>query len=136
MRHDCSEVNWEFVSQTLQRVGMAYCAPEVHQKAFENSHTVVFAYHDERLIGFGRAISDNAYQAAVYDVAVVPEFQGKGVGKSIMTCIQARLSHCNIILYAAPGKENFYRKLGWRQMKTAMALFKDPEQKMRKGFTQ
>ncbi|MDR3568223.1 MAG: GNAT family N-acetyltransferase [Syntrophobacteraceae bacterium] len=136
IRLDCSDVDWEVVSDILKRVGMAYHQPDMHKKAFENSHTTVFAYQDGGLIGFGRAISDTAYQAAVYDVAVVPEFQGQGVGKTIMTNILARLEQCSVILYASPGKEDFYRKLGWRKMKTAMALFKDPEQKARKGFTE
>jgi len=79
------------------------------------------------MIGFGRAISDGAYQAAVYDVAVVPEFQKMGIGKIIMEKILERLSGCNVILYAAPGKEDFYLKLGLRKMKTGMALFRNPE---------
>ena len=133
---DCSGVDWELVSQILKRVGMAHHEPGVHKKAFENSHTTVFVYHDGQLIGFGRAISDGAYQAAVYDVAVVPEFQGQSIGKAIMTTIQSRLEQCNIILYASPGKEDFYRRLGWRKMKTGMALFKDPEQKTKNGFTE
>lgn len=136
IKFDCSGVDWELVSQTLKRVGMAYHHPDIHKKAFENSHTAVFVYGDGQLIGFGRAISDGAYQAAVYDVAVIPEFQGQGIGRSIMTNIETRLSHCNIILYASPGKEDFYRKLGWRKMKTGMALFTDPEQKTKKGFTE
>ncbi len=133
---DCSQVDWELVPQILKRVGMGYHEPDIHKKAFENSHTTVFVYRDGQLIGFGRAISDGAYQAAVYDIAVVPEFQGQGIGRTIMTTIQARLPQCNIILYASPGKEDFYRKLGWRKMKTGMALFKDPEQKAKKGFTE
>jgi ribosomal protein S18 acetylase RimI-like enzyme len=115
---------------------MTYYEPGIHKKAFENSHTCVFVYHDGQLIGFGRAISDGVYQASVYDVAVVPEFQGRGVGRAIMANIQARVPECNIILYAAPGREDFYRKLGWRKMKTGMAFFVDPEQKAAKGFTE
>ena len=35
------------------------------------------------MIGFGRAISDGTYQAAIYDVAVNPDFQKKGLGNII-----------------------------------------------------
>ncbi|MHB8205108.1 MAG: GNAT family N-acetyltransferase, partial [Desulfomonilaceae bacterium] len=56
MKFDCSEEDWKRVSKTLKRVGMAHYAPEVHKKAFENSHAIVFIYHDDELIGFGRAI--------------------------------------------------------------------------------
>jgi len=86
-------------------------------------------------VGFGRAISDDAYQAAVYDMAVAPEYQGEGIGSSIMEHILNRLQHCNIILYSAVGKEPFYEKMGLRRMKTGMALFKKASEMQEKGFT-
>jgi predicted N-acetyltransferase YhbS len=69
-------------------------------------------------------------------VAVVPEFQQKGIGTIIMKEIVERLSRCNIILYAAPGKEDFYRKVGLRKMKTGMALFRKAEAMKERGFTE
>ena len=118
VKQDCIGVDWKTVSETLKSVEMAYCEPDVHRKAFEASHTTVFVYHADRLIGFGRAISDGAYQATIYDCAVLPEFQGKGVGTTIMKNILPRISHCNVILYATPGKEGFYQTLGFLRMKT------------------
>lgn len=135
IRFDCNGVNWQLVADTLQEVGMAHYAPEVHQQAFEASHTVVFLYHNQQMIGFGRAISDGVYQAAVYDVAVLPQYQGHGLGRTIMQAILARVSHCNVILYASIGKEPFYRSLGFRLMKTGMALFKQVDRMAAKGFT-
>jgi ribosomal protein S18 acetylase RimI-like enzyme len=136
IKQDCNGVDWTTVSKTLETVGMAYYEPDVHKKAFEASHTTVFAYHTDRLIGFGRAISDGAYQAAVYDCAVLPEFQGKGIGKIIMNKLLSPISHCNIILYASPGKEGFYQTHGFRKMKTGMALFKKSESMQERGFTE
>lgn len=135
IRFDCNGVNWQLVANTLQEVGMAHYAPEIHQQAFEASHTVVFLYHNQQMIGFGRAISDGAYQAAVYDVAVLPQYQGHGLGRTIMQAILSRVSHCNVILYASIGKEPFYRSLDFRMMKTGMALFKQVETMAAKGFT-
>jgi ribosomal protein S18 acetylase RimI-like enzyme len=134
--YDCSKTDWKVISETLKKVGMAYEEPDIHRRAFEASHTTVFVYREAQLIGFGRAISDGAYQAAIYDVAVVPEFQKMGIGKMIMEKIMERLQGCNIILYARPGKEEFYRKLGLRKMKTGMALFRNPEKMAERGFTE
>jgi GNAT superfamily N-acetyltransferase len=133
---NCSGINWNIISETLRQVGMAYYAPDLHKKAFEASHTTVFAWHGGKLIGFGRAISDGVYQAAIYDVAVVPEFQGKGIGSVITKNILNKLSHCNIILYASPGKEKFYETLHFRKMKTGMALFTKAEVMAERGFTE
>ena len=136
VKQGCAGVDWQTVAQILKSVGMAYHEPDVHKKAFEASHTTVFVYHAERLIGFGRAISDGAYQAAIYDCAVLPDFQGRGIGTKIMKNILSRISHCNIILYAFPGKEGFYQKYGFRKMKTGMALFKQGESMIDRGFTE
>lgn len=136
IRFNCSEINWNIISEILKQVGMAYYSPDIHKRAFEASHTTVFAWHAGQLIGFGRAISDGICQAAVYDVAVVPEHQGKGIGTIIVQSILSKLSQCNIILYAAPGKEGFYKTLEFRKMKTGMALFTTPHAMMEKGFTE
>ncbi len=136
IKRNCSDVGWKTVSETLKLLGMAYYDPDIHRRAFEASHTTVFVYIDSRLIGFGRAISDGVYQAAIYDVAVIPEFQKKGIGTKIMKNILDALPQCNIILYASPGKEGFYRTLGLRKMRTGMARFIRAEDMNAKGFTE
>jgi ribosomal protein S18 acetylase RimI-like enzyme len=124
---DCSDVDWQDIADSLKKVGMSYQEPAVHQRAFEASHITVFVYEDSQLLGFGRALSDGEYQGAIYDVAVLPEAQGKGIGKIIMQTIVDRLPTCNLILYATPGMEGFYKKLGFGLMKTGMAIFTNPQ---------
>lgn len=136
IQYNCLNIDWDCVSEILKKVGMAYFEGGVHMKAFKNSHTVIFAFDDTKLIGFGRAISDGTYQAAIYDVAVLPEYQGKDVGRIIVNSISKCIPQCNIILYASPGKENFYKKLNFRKMKTGMALFLNAEKMQMKGFTE
>lgn len=135
LQFNCLNIDWNKVSTLLKTVGMAYFEGKLHKKAFENSHTVVFAFDEDKLIGFGRAISDGTSQAALYDIAVLPEYQGKKVGATIVNSIIDRIPHCNFILYAAPGKEGFYEKLNFRKMKTGMALFLNTEMR-KKGFTE
>ena len=133
IKTDCAGIEWQAVADLLRQVGMAYHEPEVHRRAFEASYATVFAYDGAQLLGFGRALSDGEYQGAIYDVAVLPEAQGKGIGKTMVQVLLERLSHCNVILYAALGKEGFYRSLGFRRMKTGMALFATPQ--AREKFT-
>ncbi|MGE4538523.1 MAG: GNAT family N-acetyltransferase [Desulfovibrio sp.] len=134
--NECSGVDWQAVADILQRVGMASYAPEVHAKAFEASQATVFVYDAGKLIGFGRAISDGAYQAAIYDCAVLPEYQGQKIGAMIMRNLLDAVAGCNVILYAAPGKEGFYRKQGFSNMRTGMAKFVKAEAMREKGFTE
>ena len=135
IQYNCLNVNWNDVSNILKEVGMTYFEGKVHKKAFENSHTVVFAFENDKLIGFGRAISDGVYQAAIYDVAVLPEYQGKKIGATIVDSILRLIPKCNVILYASPGKEIFYEKQNFKKMKTGMALFLNSEKMNIKGFT-
>lgn len=131
---DTTNINWDLVVDTLKKVGMGHHTTEIHKRAFSNSNTVVFVFDDDNLVGFGRAISDGEYQAAIYDVAVLPNYQGKGIGKMIIKSIVDKNPNCNFILYTSPGKEKFYEKENFKRMKTGMALFIDCERMQRNGF--
>ncbi|WP_432735969.1 GNAT family N-acetyltransferase [Maridesulfovibrio sp. FT414] len=134
VKYSCDEVDWDLVASILKRVGMGHYAPEIHSKAFHASHTTVFIFDDDKMIGFGRALSDGAYQAAIYDCAVLPEYQGQKIGSLILEHILKQLEGCNVILYAAPGKEGFYQKLGFSRLKTGMAKFVAEKIMQDKGF--
>ncbi len=132
---DCADISWELVPEVLKMVGMSFHNADIHMKTFSSSASVVFAYDDQQLIGFGRAISDGLIQAAIYDVAVLPSYQGHGIGKQVIEKLVASLPGCNFILYASPGKEPFYEKLKFRRMKTGMALFVKDDIMTNRGFT-
>ena len=86
------------------------------------------------MIGFGRLISDGIRQSALYDVAIDSDYQGLGIGREIVERLMLKTPDCNFILYASPGKEDFYRKLNFKKMRTGMALFSNPERMVDKGF--
>jgi len=136
IQRNCEGIDWNQIRDALKQAGMGYYTPEQHQVAFQNSFAVVFAFDGDNLIGFGRAMADGAYQAAVYDIVVLPEYQKRGIGRLIMERILEKIAHCNIILYANIGREGFYEKLGFRRMKTAMARFLRPEVMEKRGFIQ
>jgi N-acetylglutamate synthase-like GNAT family acetyltransferase len=81
-----------------------------------NSWYSISIYHNRKLIGFGRIISDGIYQTLICDVMVHPEYQGQGMGKKI---IEALLKKCEeegikwVQLFCAKGKQEFYHKLGF-----------------------
>lgn len=87
-------------------------------QAASNSWYHISIYDNERLIAFGRMISDGIYQALICDVMVDPTYQNQGLGKQI---IEQLLSKCkesgiqSIQLFSAKGKQNFYKKLGFEE---------------------
>lgn len=136
IKKNCSNVDWEHVKEILKRVNMGYFDAEMHKKAFESSYAVIFIFKEDKLVGFGRALSDGVYQAALYDIAVIPEYQGQGIGSVIVKGLLELIPSCNVILYAAVGKEKFYQKLKFKRLKTGMGLFKNASLMQSKGFTE
>ena len=129
-------IDWSLIPETLKSVGMGHYSSEEHKKAFEASYCTVFMYDEDKMVGFGRAISDGSYQAAIYDCAVIETYQGKGLGKKIVEELISHLKGCNIILYSSPGKEGFYETLDFKKMKTGMAYFINHESMSERGFTE
>ncbi|CAG0971569.1 glucosamine-phosphate N-acetyltransferase [Anaerolineae bacterium] len=103
--------------------------------AFSNSRFKCFVYDAGRLIGAGRALADGVDCSYICDIAVHPDHQGRGIGKEIVAnLVELSKDHRKIILYAVPGKESFYKKLGFRRMTAAMAIFKNQAQALERGL--
>lgn len=135
IQETCQGIDWNVVYQIMDSVRMASHPLEAVRLAFENSYRVVFVFDEDRLVGFGRAISDGVYEAAIYDVAVRPEYHGKRIGTLIVSTLQAGLTGMDTIFFAMPGVESFYRKNGYSKMLTGMAKFTREEVMRAKGFT-
>lgn len=130
-------VNWAEVSQVMERAPLAKRDPEQLRRACENSQVVVFAHdpsQQEQIVGFGRALSDGEFCAVIYDVVVLPEYQGCGIGRAVMKALLVKLPVHSVILYAVPGKEGFYEKLGFYRLKTGMGKFTYPSILREKGY--
>jgi aralkylamine N-acetyltransferase len=106
------------------------------RRAFANSPLVCLAMEGDELVGSARAITDGEYHAFIYDVAVHPRHQGRGVGRHLMENLLGRLRVWRVMLVAAEGVQPFYEKLGFQPHADAMArldrthLF-DPESGLR-----
>ncbi|WP_288221594.1 GNAT family N-acetyltransferase [uncultured Clostridium sp.] len=131
---NCININWSEVQNILKTVGMSYVDVDTHKLSFENSYTVIFVFDNNKLVGFGRAISDGVRNSGIYDIATLPAYQGKGIGRLIVENIIKSTPNCNFILYASPGKEGFYESLGFYKLKTGMGYFFDLEKAKKKGF--
>ena len=136
LRFEWSVKGVDFVelAKLLSGVGLADFDAPTRQRAFSGSAVVLFVYQKDKLVGCGRALSDGAYEAALYDVAVAPKLQGQGLGSIIVQEILAKLPGQNVIFFASVGKEPFYEKLGCARMKTGMARFARPERMRARGY--
>jgi ribosomal protein S18 acetylase RimI-like enzyme len=120
---DMDGISWEEAARLFERAPLGKKRdPKKLEMAFRNSLLKVFAFDGSKLVGAGRALSDGVWRAAIYDVAVLPEYQGKGIGSTIIRHLVDSAKVDVIMLYAAPGKEKYYEQFGFRKMKTAMAI--------------
>lgn len=127
--YNSTNVNWNELSNLYKIAPLGDKAPNDLKTVFSNSMFKCFVYSDKTLIGVGRALADGMDCSYICDVSIHPDYQGKGIGKDIINkLIELSKGHNKIILYSIPRKEQFYFKLGFDKMNTAMAIFKNKEQ--------
>ena len=130
----CEGIEWKRVAEVIREAGLGDRMALELKRVFEASQKVAFAYDDELLVGTGRALSDGVWQAAIYDITVHPDYQGRGLGRAVMESLVEQLGDCNVILFARPEKVGFYKRLGFSRMTTAMARFQNPESWRERGY--
>lgn len=123
-----AELSWDELECLFKAVEWDSFPKDKLQKAFTASYLVSLAYLDGKLIGCGRVVTDGIFYGAIYDVIVHPDYQGMGIGRKIMNNILAKTSDIFFIhLTATHGREEFYKKLGLKKHKTAMARYTHPD---------
>lgn len=133
--HELEAIDWNELSNLYRIAPLGDKKPEDLRVVFSNSMFRCFVFDNALLVGAGRALADGLDCSYLCDIAVHPDFQGQGVGKAIIAKLrELSAGHRKIILYANPGKEGFYKKLGFRSMLTAMAVFQNQEQAVKVGL--
>jgi len=134
-KYDQESIDWEELADLYIIAPLGNKKAGELQKAFGNSMFKCFVYENSHLIGVGRALADGIDCSYICDVAVHPKYHGKGIGKSIVKKLMSLSEgHKKLILYANPGKEGFYKKLGFKRMTTAMAIFEDQASALERGL--
>lgn len=70
----------------------------------------------DQLVGLARATSDRAFNATIWDVLVHPDWQGLGLGRSLVertTAVLLSAGVGNVTLFAAADAVDFYEALGY-----------------------
>jgi ribosomal protein S18 acetylase RimI-like enzyme len=86
---------------------------------------VVIDKKTEKTIGMGRVLSDSVSDGYIQDLVILPEYRKKGIGKKL-TC--SLINYCKskgitwIALVSEPNQENFYKKIGFKEMKNYTPL--------------
>jgi ribosomal protein S18 acetylase RimI-like enzyme len=128
-------IDWHELSALYKAAPLGDKDPAALETAFSNSMFKCFVFDEGKIIGVGRALADGVDCSYICDVAILPEYQGMGLGRAIVTkLIELSAGHKKIILYSYPGREAFYKKMGFKRMSTAMAIFENQTQALARGL--
>ena len=116
-------------------VGFYNIPEKVVKFALEKSDFIISAFINDIPVGMGRLITDGT-QVLIMDVIVHPDFQKKGIGRTLMDYIldfvkNMDYSQIFVQLLTENNKTGFYEKLGFGKASTEGAegmwleLFKD-----------
>jgi N-acetylglutamate synthase-like GNAT family acetyltransferase len=81
----------------------------------EQTDLAISAWDGDRLIGFGRVLTDYVYRASIWDVIVDRDYQGQDIGTEIVQRIlhHPRLKQVELFWLCTRDKQTFYEKLGF-----------------------
>ena len=101
-------LGWKAPSERLLKISL------------ENGINVKYVL-DGKTIGMARYVSDGGYAGLIMDVIVHPDYQGKGYGTKLIKYLIRYLKksinedeQLMIQLLSAPGKQNFYKNIGFK----------------------
>jgi len=121
-------INWDslvqlyFETDGVVGLGREKNLPKI-KEAFLSSYKVVTAWNKDKIIGAARLISDGVCYGWIHDVAVLPDFQKKGIGRNIMQELMSGNEYLLFGLTSAFGGEEFYYKLGFTRHKSALVKY-------------
>lgn len=132
--HEIAGTDWHELEALYHAAPLGNKKANELEVVFTNSRFCCFVRDQDRLIAVGRALADGADCSYICDVAVLPSHQGTGLGKAVVEkLVKLSQGHRKIILYTVPGKEGFYKKLGFLPLLTAMAFFQDKAGAIQRG---
>jgi ribosomal protein S18 acetylase RimI-like enzyme len=80
----------DYINLRLE-AGMSGKSVEAARIGLVNSLFALTVFHDSALVAMGRIIGDGGSFFQIVDIAVKPEYQGKGLGKLVMKELMAYL---------------------------------------------
>ncbi|MFD9903775.1 GNAT family N-acetyltransferase [Streptomyces sp. NPDC059063] len=99
--------------------GLSARAPEAARIGLANTWHAVTVYCADEPVGMGRVIGDGGCVFQVVDICVLPDHQGRGLGKQIMAALvdelERRAPKSAYVSLIADGDARFlYEKFGFR----------------------
>lgn len=93
--------------------------PERMWSMFEASSIVLTAWHEGHLVGIARVLTDGELYSYLCDLAVEPDVQRLGVGKTLINEVFERCKGTDLVLRDSDISAGFYARLGFERVENA-----------------
>ena len=99
------------------------------KRCLAHSDVVISIWLENKIVGFGRALTDGIYRGVLWDVVIDEKYQGKGYGKLIVQTIlkSKQMKHTQKIYLMTTNKKDFYCQLGFEEAKPQNLLIIDKQ---------
>ena len=94
--------------------------PEELERSFRNSAVVALAWHEDRVIGTARALSDGVCNAYVVDVWTQSSYRRRGIARRMMAILEAAVTGQHVYLFTHDAAA-LYESLGYQRDGTGYA---------------
>ena len=92
-----------------------------------NSEIVISLWLNNKIVGFGRALSDGIYRSVLWDIVIDNNHQGKGFGKLIVSSLleSEKIRQSEKIYLMTSNKRDFYCQLDFKDVVSQNLLIKE-----------
>lgn len=116
---DMAGVDWEAMKAILVADNFDNLrTPAQYRRSFENSYAAVVAYHQGRIIGTARVLSDGVCNAYIVDVWTLSDYRRRGIARTMIDRLLARLEGQHVYLFTTTPE--FYRAIGFQERDIGM----------------
>lgn len=93
------------------------------ERMLGNANLILSAWHEGKLVGFCRALTDFSYCCYLSDLAVDKAFQKHGIGHELIARVRSAIGEeVAIVLLSAPEAMTYYPKVGFEKIENGFII--------------
>lgn len=93
------------------------------ERMFSNANLIFSAWHEGKLVGVCRALTDFSYFCYLSDLAVDKAFQKHGIGREFIARVRSAIGEeVALVLLSAPEAITYYPKVGFEEIENGFII--------------
>ena len=97
------------------------------KKCLANSDVIISLWVGDKIVGFGRALTDGIYRGVLWDIVIDQNYQGKGFGKLIVKSLLSskKIKNTKKVYLMTTDKKLFYSQLDFKEVTSQNLLINE-----------